>query len=59
MTFCHSCRFWKLLSKQIGQCHRAPPVVVVSVNIQTIWPRTEPTDFCGEGRPHTEADKAE
>ena len=43
---CAGCAFWKT---DDGECHRLPPTVqtdgVMSVSV---WPTTNPTDWCGE-----------
>src|SRR5690242_6639672 len=38
------------LYHQRGRCHRSPPQVVVSKGgvLLTVWPETNPDDWCGE-----------
>lgn len=42
---CETCRFWKPIQSGLGMCRLVPPVVCGD---ETLWPTTEPSDWCGE-----------
>ena len=53
---CSTCRFWKQTGDTpvVGKCRKYAPRAVAmdplsdTTNLDVIWPRTAPTDWCGE-----------
>jgi hypothetical protein len=56
---CDQCRFWRAVHSgdppqswrpTLGECRKRAPKVQAHTDMapDTVWPRTEPDDFCGD-----------
>lgn len=49
---CKQCLYWNSYNQKDGYCQRFPPSAHATrgweVRGQTVWPRTEALDWCGE-----------
>lgn len=55
---CATCKFWAAPAAQpegrdapahdFGRCHFSAPIVLIEMEVQTFWPKTLGTDWCGQ-----------